>query len=295
MKSMKVSGVLTTLVTPFRNNALDPEALVRLVERQIAAGVDGLIVTSGCVGEAPTLAKDEARRAIELCVATARGRLPVIAGAASNATSAAIALVRQAAEAGADAVLVTAPWYNRPSQEGLRQHFQTVAEAIPLPVIVGHNPSRCRVDLTEATLARLRDLPNLIGLEDGSGDVARLGAIRRMVGADFMLLSSHDATGLGAAAFGADGWSSVTANVAPAAVLAMFAACSAGDWPGARAWQDRLVDLQTLFWMDPVPSAVKFALSSLGLCLADVRLPVTSCPTSVEAAVRDAVQASGLR
>lgn len=289
----RLGGILTALVTPFRDGGLDEAAFVSLVERQISAGANGLVVASGVAGEAPTLRRDEARRLIELCVMIAGGQVPVVAGASSNATAAAVALVRQAQDLGAAAALVTTPWYNRPSQEGAFRHFQAIAEAMDFPVLVDNSPARTMTDLSIATLQRLSALPNLIGVVDGSGDATRVTATRRAC-PDWVVLSGHDPSGLAHLAQGGQGCISLAANLAPQAMTALYAAASAQDWTTARQWQDRLLDLQVALAADPAPAAAKFGLSSLGLCRPDVRLPITPYPDAAGPALLRAMEASGL-
>ncbi|MFM8940193.1 MAG: 4-hydroxy-tetrahydrodipicolinate synthase, partial [Phenylobacterium sp.] len=207
-------GVFPALVTPFRDDAVDEDAFVRLVERQIEAGVHGLVPV-GTTGETATLSHDEHRRVVELTVQTAAGRVPVIAGAGSNSTAEAIELVRHAKQIGADAALVVTPYYNRPSQEGLYAHYAAINEAVQLPVLVYNVPARTSVDISDATLARLSRLPNIIGVKDATGDLVRATQQRITCGADWVMLSGDDPTALGYMAHGGHGCISVSANVAP--------------------------------------------------------------------------------
>lgn len=284
-------GVLTALVTPFDGDAVDEETFIRLVERQIGAGVHGLVPV-GTTGETATLDHDEHRRVVELCVRTAAGRVPVIAGAGSNSTAEAIELVRHAKTIGADAALVVTPYYNRPSQEGLYAHFRAINDAVQLPVVIYNVPARTSVDIANDTLARLSSLPNILGIKDATGDMVRASQQRLTCGPDWLMLTGDDPTGLGYMAHGGHGCISVTSNVAPAECAAFYNALMAGRWDEALAWQDKLVRLHKALFADASPSPSKFALAQLGLCAETVRLPLV--PTSeaarkeVLAAMRDA-------
>ena len=209
-------GVFTALVTPFQGGVLDEAAFVALVERQIAAGVHGLVPV-GTTGEGSTLTHPEHRRVAELCVATARGRVPVIAGAGSNSTAEAIDLVRHAREIGAAAALVVTPYYNRPSQEGLYRHYAAINDAVDLPILVYNVPSRTSVDISNETLERLSRLPNIAGVKDATADLGRPSLQRLTCGEDWVMLSGDDASALGYIAHGGHGAISVTSNVAPEA------------------------------------------------------------------------------
>src|SRR5690349_370596 len=233
-------GVLPALVTPFRDGAVDEDAFVRLVERQIAGGVHGLVPV-GTTGESATLSHEEHRRVVELCVKTARGRVPVIAGAGSNSTAEAIELVQHAKTVGADAALVVTPYYNRPSQEGLYAHYAAINEAVQLPVLVYNVPARTSVDISNATLARLSKLPNIVGIKDATGDLGRASLQRVECGEDWVLLSGNDDQGLGYIAQGGHGCISVTCNVAPEQCAAFYNDALSGQWPGALQAQDRLI------------------------------------------------------
>ncbi|MDB5449614.1 MAG: dapA [Phenylobacterium sp.] len=284
-------GVLPALVTPFRDGAVDETAFVALVERQIAGGVHGLVPV-GTTGETATLSHDEHRRVVELCVQTAKGRVPVIAGAGSNATDEAIELVRHAKTIGADAALVVTPYYNRPSQEGLYAHYAAINEAVQLPVLVYNVPSRTSVDISNEILARLAKLPNIVGIKDATGDLPRASFQRLMCGPDWVMLSGDDPSALGYMAHGGHGCISVTANVAPEQCAIFYNDALSGQWQGALEGQDRLIRLHRALFADASPSPTKFAMSHLGLCQEDARLPVVPCSEAarveVLAALRDA-------
>lgn len=286
-------GVLPALVTPFRDGDIDEEAFVRLVERQIAGGVHGLVPV-GTTGETATLSHDEHRRVVELCVKTAAGRVPVVAGAGSNATAEAIELVRHAKQVGADAALVVTPYYNRPSQEGLYAHYAAINDAVQLPVLVYNVPGRTSVDISNETLARLSQLPNVIGVKDATSDMTRPSLQRLICGEDWVMLSGDDATALGYMAHGGHGSISVTVNVAPEQVSTFHNDALAGQWAAALYGQDRLIRLHKALFSDASPSPTKFALAHLGLCLEDARLPIVACGETARAEVLAAMRDAGV-
>ncbi len=286
-------GAIPALVTPFRDGALDEDAFRRLVERQIRGGVHGLVPV-GTTGETATLSHDEHRRVVEICVEVAAGRVPVIAGAGSNATDEAVELVRHAKTVGADAALVVTPYYNRPSQEGLYQHYRALNDAVQLPVLVYNVPSRTGVDISNDTVARLAELPNIVGIKDATGDLGRASLMRVQCGADFVMLSGDDPSALGYIAHGGHGCISVTCNVAPEPFVALIEAAIQGELETARARQDQLIALHRALFLDASPSPTKFALAELGLCTEEVRLPVVACAESVRPAVREAMRAAGV-
>ncbi len=293
MAHLPFRGALTALITPFRDGAVDEQAFVDLVERQIAAGIHGL-VPAGTTGETSTLSHAEHKRVVELCVQTARGRVPVIAGAGSNATSEAIELAAHAKAVGADAVLVVAPYYNRPSQEGLYLHYKAINDAVQIPVITYNVPGRTVVDISNETLERLSKLPNIVGIKDATGDMTRATLQRQMCGPEWVLLSGDDPTALGYVAHGGVGAISVTSNVAPEAMASFFNAALARDWDTALYWQDRLVRLHKALFMDASPSPTKFAMAHLGLCSDEVRLPIAPCADAVKPAILDAMREAGV-
>jgi 4-hydroxy-tetrahydrodipicolinate synthase len=292
MSNPLFKGAIPALVTPFRNGAVDEDAFVALVERQISAGVHGLVPV-GTTGETATLSHEEHRRVVELCVKTAAGRVPVIAGAGSNSTEEAIELVRFAKTVGADGALVVSPYYNRPSQEGVYQHYKAINDAVQLPVLVYNVPSRTGSDVSNETVARLAKLPNIVGIKDATGDLSRPSLMRLDCPEDFVLLSGDDPNALGYMAHGGHGCISVTCNVAPEAFAAFMNACMAGDWAAARDKQDQLIRLHKALFLDASPAPTKFALAHLGLCAEDVRLPVTPCAEAVRPAIVVAMHEAG--
>ncbi|HEX3888577.1 MAG TPA: 4-hydroxy-tetrahydrodipicolinate synthase [Phenylobacterium sp.] len=286
-------GVLPALVTPFRDGQVDEDAFVRLVERQIKGGVHGLVPV-GTTGESATLSHDEHRRVIELCIKTAAGRVPVVAGTGSNSTDEAIELTRHAKAIGADAALIVTPYYNRPSQEGMYAHYAAINEAVQIPVLLYNVPSRTGVDLSNDTVARLSKLPNIVGIKDATGDLARASQQRLMCGEGWTMLSGDDPTALGYIAHGGHGCISVTANVAPDQVSAFYNDALTGQWQGALYGQDRLIRLHKALFTDASPSPTKFALAHLSLCQEDARLPIVAASEASRAEVLAAMRDAGV-
>jgi 4-hydroxy-tetrahydrodipicolinate synthase len=231
---------------------------------------------------------------LELCVATARGRVPVIAGAGSNSTAEAIELVGYAKQIGADAALVVAPYYNRPSQEGIYLHYKAINDAVQLPVLLYNVPSRTVADISNDTVARLAKLPNIVGIKDATGDLARASLQRLDCGEGWCLLSGNDDVGLGYMAHGGHGCISVTANVAPEACAKMYNDALAGDWKAALYVQDRLIRLHKALFSDASPAPTKFALAQLGLCSEDTRLPIAPASQASRAEVLAAMKDAGV-
>lgn len=286
-------GVFTALVTPFRDGEVDEDAFVALVERQISDGVHGLVPV-GTTGETPTLSHEEHRKVVELCVKTSGGRVPVIAGAGSNSTAEAIELVQHAKAVGADAALVVAPYYNKPSQEGIYRHYEAINDAVQLPVVLYNVPSRTIVDIAHDTVVRLSKLPNIVGIKDATGDIGRANLQRVDCGEGWTMLSGDDPSALGYLAQGGHGAISVTSNVAPKEMAALFNAALSGDWPKALYWQDRLIKLHRALFLDASPSPTKFAMAHLGQCTEDVRLPIAPCADAVRPQVLSAMRDAGL-
>jgi 4-hydroxy-tetrahydrodipicolinate synthase len=293
MTDLAFRGVLPALVTPFRNGGVDEDAFVALVERQLDGGVHGLVPV-GTTGETATLSHEEHRRVVELCVQTARGRVPVIAGAGSNSTEEAIELVRHAKAIGADAALVVTPYYNRPNQEGHYAHYAAINDAVQLPVFVYNVPSRSSTDISNETLARLAKLPNIIGIKDATGDLPRASFQRLMCGEDWIMLSGDDPSALGYMAHGGHGCISVTSNVAPEQCAAFYDAALSGDWAAALQAQDRLIGLHKALFSDASPAPTKYALSHLGLCTDEVRLPLVAASEASRREVLEAMKDAGV-
>ncbi|HXI86625.1 MAG TPA: 4-hydroxy-tetrahydrodipicolinate synthase [Parvularculaceae bacterium] len=286
-------GYITALVTPFRNGAVDDETFQRLVDRQIRAGVHGLVPV-GTTGESATLTQAEHRRVVRLCVEAAAGRVPVIAGAGSNATAEAIELAHIAEEAGADAALAVTGYYNKPSQAGLVAHFTALHDATRLPIILYNVPGRVVVNLSVETIATLSKLPRIIAVKDATGDLARVALQRLASGPDFIQLSGEDMTAIGFNAMGGRGCIGVSGNVAPALCAQLQDASLAGDLAGACALQDRLAPLHDAIFRDTSPGPVKYAMSLMGLCSAELRLPLVAPPEAVKQRVREVLEGLGL-
>ncbi|MDD3838569.1 MAG: 4-hydroxy-tetrahydrodipicolinate synthase [Phenylobacterium sp.] len=286
-------GVIPAIVTPFKDGAVDEDAFVALVERQIAGGVHGLVPV-GTTGESTTLSHEEHRRVVELCVRTARGRVPVIAGAGSNSTAEAIELVQHAKQIGADAAMVVAPYYNRPSQAGIYAHYKAINDAVQLPILLYNVPGRTVVDISNETVAALAKLPNIVGIKDATGDLARASLQRLDCGEGWTLLSGNDDVGLGYMAHGGHGCISVTCNVAPEACAQMYNDALAGNWKGALYAQDRLIRLHKALFSDASPAPTKFALAQLGLCSEEARLPITPASEASRAQVLAAMKEAGV-
>jgi len=286
-------GSFTALVTPFRNGALDEKAFRALVGWQIAEGTNGLVPV-GTTGESPTLSHDEHKRVVEWCVDEARGRVPVVAGSGSNSTEEAIDLSRHAEKAGADAVLVVTPYYNKPTQEGLYQHYKAIDEAIGIPILIYNIPGRSVVDMSVDTMKRLFELKNIAGVKDATANMVRVSQQRAEIGPDFNQLSGEDGTALGFNAHGGHGCISVTSNVAPRLCAEFQSACLRGDYATALALNDKLMPLHVALFIETSPSPAKYALSVLGRCTELVRLPLVPLCDKTKAAVRDAMVHAGL-
>ena len=286
-------GSIVALLTPFKGGKVDEKAFQSFVEWQVAQGTHGL-VPCGTTGESPTLSHEEHNRVVELCIEAAGGKVPVMAGTGSNSTDEAIALTRHARQAGAQAALVVTPYYNKPSQEGLYQHFKAIHDAADLPIFIYNIPGRSVVDMSVATMARLAKLPNIVGVKDATADLSRPSRLLQEVGPDFIQLSGEDATALAFNAQGGVGCISVTANVAPALCSAMQTAWAKGDLKEAFRLRDVLSPLHDSMFVETSPAPVKFAASLLGLGSDEVRLPLVSASDAARAAVRGAMTKAGL-
>lgn len=286
-------GSYTALVTPFKNGALDEAAFRALVDWQIAEGGHGLVPV-GTTGESPTLSHDEHRQVVEWCVDEARGRVPVIAGAGSNSTREAVELAKHAEKAGADAVLVVTPYYNKPTQEGMYQHFKAVNDAIGVPIFIYNIPPRSVVDMSVDTMSRLFELKNIAGVKDATGNVARVSQQRHAMGPDFLQFSGEDMTALAFMAAGGHGCISVVANVAPKPCAELMNAALQGDYAGALKVQDRLTPLHDAIFMEPGLAGAKHGLGLLGRLQEEVRLPLLPVTAPVGAAIRKAMVHAGV-
>ena len=289
----RLKGSMPALITPMSQGRVDEHAIRRLVSWQIEEGSHGL-VPAGTTGESATLSHAEEMRVVEICVEEARGRVPVIAGAGSNSTAEAISLTRHAKEVGADAVLSVAPYYNKPTQEGLYRHFATIAETVDIPIVLYNVPGRTVVEISVETVARLSRIANIIGIKDATANLARPSRERAACGTSFRLFSGEDITALGYMAHGGHGCISVTANAAPRLCAEFQDACLAGDFGRALALQDRLAPLHDAMFCEASPAPVKFAVSLLGHCSDEVRLPIVTASDPARARIREAMAAAGL-
>ena len=286
-------GSMPALVTPFKNGSVDVDALKSLVDWQIENGSTGLVPV-GTTGESPTLSHEEHEMVVQEVVKAAAGRVPVIAGAGSNNTDEAIRFIRHAESVGADAALVVTPYYNKPTQAGLYAHFKAVHDAANLPIVIYNIPGRSAVDMSVDTMARLAELPRIVGVKDATGDLSRVPKQRMACGKDFVQLSGEDATALGYNAHGGVGCISVTANVAPKLCAEMQAATLAGDYQTALDITDRLMPLHIAIFLEPGLAGAKYGLSLLGRCTNEIRLPMTEVSDGTKVAIKDAMVHAGL-
>jgi 4-hydroxy-tetrahydrodipicolinate synthase len=288
-----LKGSLVALITPFRKGAVDEKGFQDLVEWQIGQGTHGL-VPCGTTGESPTLSHAEHKRVVELCVEAAGKRVPVLAGTGSNCTAEAIDFTRHAKQAGASAALVVCPYYNRPTQEGLYQHFKAIHDAVDLPLFIYNIPGRTAVDMTVATMARLAKLPNIVGVKDSANDLARPLRTRQAIGDGFCMLSGDDVTALAFNAQGGVGCISVTANLAPRACADMQEAWAKGDTARAAKINDRLAQLHDALFCEASPAPVKYGASLLGKSTPEVRLPLVPASPEAQGRVQQAMRTAGL-
>jgi 4-hydroxy-tetrahydrodipicolinate synthase len=287
-------GSYVALITPFRDGAVDEAAFQSIVEWHVEQGTHGL-VPCGTTGESPTLSHDEHMRVTELCVEAAAGRIPVLAGTGSNSTDEAIMLTRHAKDCGADGALIVTPYYNKPTQEGLFEHYKAIHDAVTdFPLVIYNIPGRSVVDMSVATMARLAKLPGIVGTKDATNDLARPMATRAAIREEFAILSGEDATAVALLAQGGDGCISVTANVAPRQLSEMHTAWAAGDIETVSRINTRLFPLHTALFAETSPAPVKYGASLLGLCRSDVRLPMIEVGAQTKAAVEGAMRSAGL-
>jgi 4-hydroxy-tetrahydrodipicolinate synthase len=287
------TGSMPALVTPFKGGRIDEEALRALVEWQIESGSSGLVPV-GTTGESPTLSHDEHKQVVEIVVAQANGRVPVIAGAGSNNTHEAIDLAVHAEKAGADAVLVVTPYYNKPTQEGMYQHFKAVNDAVGIPIIIYNIPPRSVIDMSVETMARLYELKHIAGVKDATANLARVSQQRHAMGADFIQLSGEDMTALAYMAAGGHGCISVVANIAPKPCADLMAAALRGDYAQALKVQDRLVPLHDATFKEPGLCGAKHGLKLLGRIEEEIRLPLMPVTPPTGKVIREAMVFAGL-
>jgi len=288
-----IRGSITALVTPFKGGVVDETAFQDFIEWQIESGTHGL-VPCGTTGESATLSDMEHKRVIELCVEAANGRVPVIAGAGSNETSVSIKYTNKAKSVGADAVLVVTPYYNRPSQEGIFQHFKAISDSVDIPIIVYNIPARSVVDITNDTMGRLATLDNVVGCKDATGEISRVAAIYERCGKDFIQLSGDDPSSLGHTAHGGKGCISVGSNVAPKAYAQFHELMWNNKFDEAMVLNRLLHRLHQDLFVDPSPAPAKYALNLLGKMSPDVRLPITAVQDSNKELILSAIRRAGI-
>jgi 4-hydroxy-tetrahydrodipicolinate synthase len=286
-------GSITALVTPFRDGKFDEERFRAFVDWQIISGTHGLVPV-GTTGESATLSVAEHCQVVAACISETKGRVPVIAGAGSNNTREAIELAQHAEKAGADGLLVVTPYYNKPSQEGMYQHFKAINETVGIPIVIYNIPSRSVVDMSIDTMKRLYELKNIVGVKDATGNLARTALQRHAMGPDFIQLSGEDMTALALNAHGGHGCISVTSNVAPKQCSEMQSASLAGDYAAALVAQDRLTPLHAALFVEPNPAGPKYALSLLGKMEQEIRLPMLPVSEVAQTAIKSAMIHAGL-
>lgn len=290
----KFRGAFVAIVTPFIDGQLDEQGLVDLIEFHISNGTHG-IVPCGTTGESATMSHEEHHRVVELTVETVNGRVPVIAGSGSNSTSEAIALTDYAKDAGADGVLMVSPYYNRPSQEGLYQHYRTVAESVDIPIVLYNVPSRTSSNVLPATVARLAEIDNIVGIKEATGDLNQISQVIRLCPDDFTVLSGDDFTSMVTVLVGGDGVISVTSNVAPKDMAAMMDAALAGDVTRARELHYKLFPLMQAMFYDTNPVPAKTTLELMGKIKSSLpRLPLCPMGDDSLAKLKTAIAAYGL-
>lgn len=290
---MLFTGLYTAIITPFKNGQVDEKALEKLIEFQIAGGVDG-IVPCGTTGESPTLTHEEHNLVIDLCVKIVKKRIKVIAGTGSNSTKEAIDMTKHAIKSGVSGCLIVAPYYNKPTQVGLYEHFKAINDECNIPLIVYNIPGRSVINITDENLAKMAQLKNIVGVKDATGDLARVASLKLLVDKDFCLLSGEDATAVGFNAMGGCGVISVTSNVAPKLCGDLQRATLAGDYKKAVQIQDKLTSLHAAMFCETNPIPVKYAASLMGLCTDEIRLPLTKASDAAKARIKKEMELVGL-
>jgi len=286
-------GSFTALITPFKNGKFDETSFRSLIDFQINSGTHGLVPT-GTTGESPTLSHDEHIRIVEVCVEQANNKVPIIAGTGSNSTDEAIYLTKHAEKAGADAALVVTPYYNKPSQEGLLQHFTEIANSVNIPIVIYNIPGRSVIDMTNGTMAKLYKLKNIVGVKDATGDIPRVYSTKNDVGKDYILLTGDDSTTLAFMTYGGHGAISVTSNIAPQLCSEFQNLCMDKKFYEASIINDQLMPLHRALFLESSPGPVKYAASVLGLCSEEVRLPVTTISKETKKSIDSALRHASL-
>jgi len=288
------TGVGTALITPFtKSGEVDEAAVARLARRQVDAGVH-FLVPCGTTGETPTLSADERRRIVEIVAAEARGRALVMAGAGGYDTKEVVHAVEMMTKAGADGILSVTPYYNKPTPEGLYQHYKAITESAGVPIVVYNVPSRTGCNVDPATLARLATLPHIVGVKEASGNISQMAEICRLVPDDFIVLSGDDAVTVPLMAIGGRGVISVASNEVPAEMVGMVEAAERGDFAEARTWHEKLLPLMQVNFVESSPGPVKFAMAAMGLCEGVYRLPVVLPRPASQQTILDVIREFGL-
>ncbi len=287
-------GSITALITPFKNGEIDWKAFENLVEWQIESGTHAL-VPCGTTGESPTLSHDEHMAIVKRTVDIVKGRIPIIAGSGSNSTREAIRLTSHAKEAGANAALIVTPYYNKPTQLGMVEHYRAIHDEVQIPIIIYNIPGRCMVDMSVETMAELAKLPNIVGVKDAAGDLARPLITRHVIGADFCQLSGDDITAGAFLAQGGVGCISVLSNIAPKECADLQNAWVNGDCKAFESLRDRLVPLARDLFCESSPAPVKYAASILGICKGDVRRPLLPASKMAQEKVEAALDFAGIK
>ena len=286
-------GSFTALITPFKNGKFDETSFRSLIDFQINSGTHGLVPT-GTTGESPTLSHDEHIRIVEVCIEQANNKVPIIAGTGSNSTDEAVYLTKHAEKAGADAALVVTPYYNKPSQEGLLQHFTEIANSVNIPIVIYNIPGRSVIDMTNETMAKLYKLKNIVGVKDATGDIPRVYSTKNDVGKDYILLTGDDSTTLAFMTYGGHGAISVTSNIAPQLCSEFQNLCMDKKFYEASIINDQLMPLHRALFLESSPGPVKYAASVLGLCSEEVRLPVTTISKETKESIDSALRHASL-
>ena len=286
-------GSNVALVTPFKNNKLDEESYIKLINFHIENGTNGL-VPAGTTGESPTLNHVEHNKVIELCIKESNGKLPIIAGTGSNSTEEAISLTKHAEKSGADGALVVTPYYNKPTQHGLYSHFEAISKATTLPIIIYNIPGRSIVDMNTKTMRDLFKIKNIVGVKDATSDIPRVYETKTTIGEDFNQLTGDDATTLAFMVYGGHGSISVTSNIAPKLCSEFMKYCLDQNFAKASEINDKLMPLHHALFVESSPAPVKYAASKLGLCKDDIRLPLTSISDETKQLVDKAMKHASL-
>ena len=286
-------GSFTALITPFKDGKFDEASFRSLIDFQLKSGTHGLVPT-GTTGESPTLSHEEHIRIVEVCIEQANKKAPVIAGTGSNSTEEAIYLTKHAEKAGADAALVVTPYYNKPSQEGLLQHFTKIANSVDIPIVIYNIPGRSIVDMSNETMSKLFEIKNIVGVKDATGDIPRVYFTRSEVGSEYNMLSGDDSTTLAFMTYGGHGAISVTSNIAPKLCSDFHSLCMDKNFYEASLINDKLMPLHRALFLESSPGPVKYAASKLDLCSEEVRLPVTKINNDTKKIIDNALRHASL-